>query len=170
MITNQVQYSVLDRRPETDFENICPRHNLHFLRATAPLAGGFLTDRYLGAAEPEAPLENRSLTKYKLIIDDFGGWDLFQELLVCLRKIADKHNVDIAEVAARYVLQKPYVSGVIIGARHSGHLEKILKIGRFKLSTEDMNNIKGIVAQSTGPAGSVYELERDRDGRHGAHH
>jgi aryl-alcohol dehydrogenase-like predicted oxidoreductase len=166
VISNQVQYSVLDRRAEADFEKLCPKHNLRLL-SYGSLAGGFLTDKYLGVVEPEAPLENRSLTKYKLIIDDFGGWELLQELLKCLRKVADKYNIDIAEVAARYVLQKPFVFGVIIGARHSDHLEKIRKIGGFELSSDDMDNIMQIVGQSTGPLGSVYELERDRTGRHG---
>jgi aryl-alcohol dehydrogenase-like predicted oxidoreductase len=96
-----------------------------------------------------------------------GGWDLFQELLKCLRKIADKYKVDIAEVASRFVLQKPYVAGVIIGVRHAGHLEKIRKIVDFKLDSDDMDSIMQIIDQSTGPVGSVYELERDKTGRHG---
>lgn len=166
VISNQVQYSVLDRRPEGDFPNLCLQYNLRFLSYGA-LAGGFLTDKYLGASEPKEPFENRSLTKYKLIIDDFGGWDLFQELLKRLRMVADQYNVGIAEVAARYVLQKPFVAGVIIGARHSGHLENLRKIGGFELSSDSIKDIMEIVDQSTGPIGSIYELERDRTGRHG---
>ena len=38
------------------------------------VAGGFLSDRWLGRPEPASALQNRSLIKYKLIIDDFGGW------------------------------------------------------------------------------------------------
>ena len=45
------------------------------------VAGGFLSERWLGIPEPQEPFANRSLVKYKLIIDDFGGWDLFKELL-----------------------------------------------------------------------------------------
>ena len=52
--------------------------------ATVPLAGGFLSDRYLGEPDPVPPLENRSLVKYRLIIDEFGGWDRFQEMLAAL--------------------------------------------------------------------------------------
>jgi hypothetical protein len=33
-----------------------------------------------GAPEPTQPFENRSIVKYKLIVDEFGGWELFQEL------------------------------------------------------------------------------------------
>jgi len=166
VVSNQVQYSVLDRRPEKDLEALCREKDLMLL-TYGSIAGGFLTEKYLGVSEPREPFENRSLTKYKLIIDDFGGWDLFQELLKCLKRIADKYQVGIAEISARYVMQKPFVAGVIIGARHSGHLEKIKKVSRFQLDAEDLKTIALIVDQSTGPLGSVYELERQRDGKHG---
>ena len=45
------------------------------------LAGGFLSERWLGRAAPPADPGNRSLVKYRLIIDEFGGWDAFQALL-----------------------------------------------------------------------------------------
>ena len=76
----QVQYSLLDDRPEHGLVDLCRKHGIHLL-CYGTVAGGFLSDRWLGAPEPQPPFENRSLTKYKLIIDDFGGWDLFQELL-----------------------------------------------------------------------------------------
>ena len=91
MVSNQVQYSVLDQRPEADISELCRQHDIKLL-CYGTIAGGFLTERYLGAIEPHEPLENRSLTKYKLVIDEFGGWDLFQELLVCLKAAADKHE------------------------------------------------------------------------------
>ena len=69
------------------------------------VAGGFLSDRWLGAAEPAAGFENRSLIKYKLVIDDFGGWALFQKLLKTLRRIADSHGSDIATVASAAMLR-----------------------------------------------------------------
>ena len=47
----------------------------------------------------------------------FGGWALFQDLLRCLRAVADRHNVAIANVAVRWTLDRPQVGGVIIGAR-----------------------------------------------------
>ena len=52
------------------------------------VCGGFLSERWLGKPAPQADLANRSLVKYKLIIEDFGGWGLFQELLGVLSRIA----------------------------------------------------------------------------------
>ncbi len=51
------------------------------------------------------------------MIDAWGGWVLFQELLTILKRIADKHAVSIANVATRYILDKPKVAGVIVGVR-----------------------------------------------------
>ncbi len=65
--------------------------------------------------EPKPPLENRSLTKYKLIIDDLGGWDLFQALLRVLDTIAKRHGTDIATIASAAVLARRGVSAVIVG-------------------------------------------------------
>src|SRR5690606_15993837 len=91
----QVQYSLLDDRPARRMSDAAARLGFKLL-CYGTVAGGFLSDRWLGKAEPAEPLENRSLTKYKLIIDDAGGWDWFQSLLSALRKVADRHDSDVA--------------------------------------------------------------------------
>ena len=123
--------------------------------------------RYLGAPAPSAPLENRSLVKYRLIIDEFGGWDQLQKVLETLRGIADRHGVGIAEVAARYILQKKPVAAVIIGARNRAHLPKLMQLFQFNLDSEDLEKLGALAAGTGGPAGPVYGLERDRSGKHG---
>jgi aryl-alcohol dehydrogenase-like predicted oxidoreductase len=162
----QVQYSLLDARPEHGLVAACRRHDVHLL-VYGTVAGGFLGDRWLGQPEPQAPLENRSLTKYKLIIDDFGGWDLFQALLRTLRKVADRHGVDIATIASRAVLDLPQVAAVIVGARNREHLAANLRIGVLALTDIDRAEIGTVLAQRQGPEGDTFDLERDREGRHG---
>ena len=164
---NQVQYSLLDQRVEKKMTALAEKHNIPFL-CYGTMAGGFLSDRYLGAPDPIQPYENRSLTKYRLIIDEFGGYELFQELLRTLRKVADKHDVDIAEIASKYILQKPMVGAVIIGARNSKHLNSLQKLNSFSLDENDLNKISEITNLSQGPNGPFYELERDKTGKHGA--
>jgi aryl-alcohol dehydrogenase-like predicted oxidoreductase len=166
LVTNQVQYSVLDHRPEYDLKDILAVRPVRLL-CYGVLAGGFLSERYLNTEEPAEPLENRSLVKYKLIIDEFGGYDLFQRLLEVLQQIASKHQVGIAEVASRYVLQKPHVAGIIIGARNPRHIGGLQKIHHFFLDEEDLEAIHAITSLAKGPSGAVYELESDKDGRHG---
>lgn len=162
----QLQYSLLDRRPEKQMVTLAADHGFSFL-CSGTVAGGFLGDRWLGEPEPGHPLENRSLTKYKLIIDDFGGWDLFQHLLDTLRKVADRHQTDIATVASAAMLTKPGVAAVIVGARNRDHLKANLAISDLKLTEQDQADIDAVLAQAHDIDGDVYTLERDREGRHG---
>lgn len=167
LISLQVQYSLLDNRPEHRLVDLCRRCDIHLL-VYGTVAGGFLSDRWLGAPEPRAPLENRSLTKYQLIIDDFGGWDLFQALLRALRRIADRLGSDIASVASRAMLDRPMVAAVIVGARNRSHLEHNVALSALPLTPADRAEIDAVLAERKGPVGDTFELERDRTGRHGA--
>ncbi len=162
----QVQYSPLDTRPENGLTALCQERGVKLL-CYGTVAGGFLSERWLGVPEPEEPLANRSLTKYKLIIDDFGGWTLFQDLLVTLKAIGRKHGVSLTAVATRWVLDRPAVAGAIIGARYAEHLPDNLAVFRFVLDGEDYAAIDSVLARRTGPEGDTYTLERDREGRHG---
>lgn len=166
MVTMQVQYSLLDARPEGRFANWCNEHNIH-LFCYGTLAGGFLTENWLGETDPGYEFENRSLIKYRLIIDEFGGWDLFQKLLHVLKRVAEKHNVEISAIASRVMLDKPNVAAVIIGARTAQHLQKTLEIFDITLEEDDLAEISAVLEQRTGPTGPVYGLEGDKTGRHG---
>ncbi len=167
LATLQVQYSLLDWRPAGTLAAECARLGTRLLCYGA-LAGGFLSDAWLGRPEPVAPLANRSLVKYKLIIDDFGGWPLFQRLLAVLRQVADRHHASIANIAVRHVLDRPHVAGAIVGASHPRHLPDTLRIGDIRLAAADHAAIDAVLAERRGPTGEVYALERDRGGRHGA--
>lgn len=166
IVSVQSQYSLLDSRPAGAFATWC-RANRVAILAYGALAGGFLTDAWLGRPDPGHQFANRSLTKYRLIIDEFGGWELFQALLVVLREIADRHGVTIANVAVRAMLDNPDVGAVILGARYAHHLPQNLKTLSFHLDEEDRVRLDAVLSQRQGPSGPVYGLERDRSGRHG---
>jgi aryl-alcohol dehydrogenase-like predicted oxidoreductase len=163
----QVQYSVLDRRPENGLSALCRAHGVGLL-CYGSVAGGFLSDRWLGQPEPAQPLVNRSLVKYKLIVDDFGGWKLFQELLRALRRVADQRHCDIATVASRFALDLPGVAAIIVGATSRAHLAANVAAGALRLTEGDRSEIEAVTAKRQGPEGDVYQLERDRTGRHGS--
>jgi aryl-alcohol dehydrogenase-like predicted oxidoreductase len=163
----QVQYSLLDRRPEQGFIDVARRENVAVF-CYGTVAGGFFGERWLGAPEPQAPLENRSLVKYKLIIDDFGGWALFQELLQALDSIAKRHGSDIATVASAAILARPGASAVIVGARNRAHLAANLRISDLMLTPEDHRAIDAVLDNAKPLAGDIYALERDVTGRHGS--
>ena len=131
------------------------------------LAGGFLASDWLGAAEPSGHFQNRSLTKYKLIIEEFGGWDLFQELLRTLHGIASRYGRSIAQVALRWILDRPNVAAAIVGATSTRHISENIAVFDFALEKDDHAAIAAVLGRRAGPPGDCYDLERDKDGRHG---
>ena len=163
--TMQVQYSVLDDRPARALTDLARQHGIRLL-CYGTVAGGFLSDAWLGRFEPDAA-ENRSLAKYALIIEDFGGWHLFQELLQALRRVADRHGTDIASVATRAVLDRPQVAAAIVGVRNRNHLAAHKDLFAFTLDAADHATVDAVLSRANPIEGDVYTLERDRAGRHG---
>ena len=163
---HQVQYSLLDDRPNHGMVDYCRSRDISLL-CYGTVCGGFLSERWLGKPAPQPDLGNRSLIKYKLIIDDFGGWELFQELLQVLERIATKHDSDIASVASRAVLDRDRVAAVIVGAVNASHLAAHAQIGRLHLNADELSSIAAVTGRRLGPIGDIYDLERDRTGAHG---
>jgi aryl-alcohol dehydrogenase-like predicted oxidoreductase len=150
LVSNQVQYSILDLRPEAMMVPFCTRHDMKLL-AYGTLLGGFFSEKYLGKDEPtRADLDTLSLQKYKNMIDTWGGWNLFQELLMVLEKIATKHTVGIANVATRFILDRPCVAGAIIGARLgiANHITENQKTFGLSLDADDYSQIKEVTSKA----------------------
>lgn len=160
-VSIQLQYSVLDRRPEEGMSQYCIENGIGIL-AYGTVAGGFISEKYLGVDAP-SQLETRSNVKYRLIIDEFGGWELFQELLEVLSKIASAHQSDIATISSAFTLSRIGVSGVIVGARNLDHLQNNLSIPEIQFTGEELASIYEVLSRATGPSGPVYDLERYSD-------
>jgi len=150
IVSNQVQYSLVDRRPAVKMAAFCAEHGITLLTYGTVL-GGLLSEKYLGRAEPgRADLTTASLQKYKNMIDAWGGWALFQALLAALKPIANKHGASIANIGTRYILDQSAVAGVIIGAR-LGIAENIADNARvfdIALDLEDVAAIEAVLAHS----------------------
>jgi aryl-alcohol dehydrogenase-like predicted oxidoreductase len=166
LATMQVQYSLLDDRPSRGMSAVCAQHDMKLL-CYGTVAGGFLSERWLGVPEPTEPFDNRSLTKYKLVIDDAGGWDWFQGLLRVLEQVGTRHRRGIGLVASRFVLDLPHVVAVIVGVRSRDHLAQHMRLFSFSLDDSDRERIGAVLAQRRTLDGDVFTLERDRTGRHG---
>ena len=150
VVSNQVQFSLIDRRPEVQMVQFCQQHDIRLL-AYGTLCGGLLSEKYLGQPEPpQYALDTASLRKYKQMVDTWGGWELFQELLVTLKRIGDKHQVSLANLAVRYILNRPAVAGAIIGVRLglSDHREGNLRVFDFALDSNDLGEIDEVLSRS----------------------
>ncbi len=165
IVSHQVQLSLLDRRALGDMATLCAAHGIGLLTYGA-LAGGFFHERWIGASEPAPPFENRSLVKYKLIIDDFGGWGAFQSLLGALQIMARAHGTTVGAIALRTVLDEQAVTAAIVGARHAGHLAATLAALRVRLTDAERTTLRHLIDAAPGPSGDVYTLEREKGGRH----
>lgn len=161
IVSNQVSFSLLDRRAAEDMSRFCLGHGIKLL-AYGTLGGGFLSERWVGAAEPPLPdIADWSKMKYKRFIDAIGGWEALQGIVMAAQKVARKHGVSIANVAVRWILEQPAVGAVIVGARlgQSEHRADNLRVFSFALDDEDRAVLEAAFAKSQripGDCGDEY--------------
>jgi aryl-alcohol dehydrogenase-like predicted oxidoreductase/enamine deaminase RidA (YjgF/YER057c/UK114 family) len=159
--TNQLSFSLLDRRAAGDMSAFCLANGVKLL-AYGTLGGGFLSDRWVGRDEPaEADIGDWSKMKYRRFIGAMGGWGTFQRLMRELAAIAKRHGVSVSNVATRWVLQHPAVGAVIVGVRltEGDHRADNLRLFSFTLDEEDQARIDSALAGSRpipGDCGDEY--------------
>lgn len=149
IVSNQVQFSLVDRRPEREMSGFCREHGIVLLTYGTVL-GGMLAEAYLGRPEPRrTELSTASLMKYRNMIEAWGGWGLFQELLAALKAIAERHGASIANVGTRYVLDRPAVAGVILGTRLgvAEHRADNARVFDFALDASDRAQIDEVLVK-----------------------
>src|ERR671931_1560813 len=61
IVSNQVQYSIIDRRPEVKMVAFCLKHNIHLL-AYGTICGGLLSERFLGRIQPQSAAQLDTLS------------------------------------------------------------------------------------------------------------
>lgn len=148
IVSNQVSFSLLDRRASHGLAPLCAERGIHLL-AYGTLAGGLLTDRWLDRAEPhwDDDATPWSLNKYRRFIEQVGGWDAYQAVLRAARSVADRHGASIANVATRAILDTPGVGAVIVGARlgESEHVEDTLRTFALELDDDDRAELRAAI-------------------------
>ena len=148
LVSNQVAFSLLDRRAAGRMSAFCRDHGVQLLTYGA-LAGGFLTERWLDRPAPtEAERSTWSEMKYHRFIESAGGWERFQILARSVAAVARKHHVSMANVACRAILDEPAVGAVIVGARlgERSHLEDNARIFSLVLDEDDRRAIAAAAA------------------------
>ncbi len=161
IVSNQVCYSLLDQRAAGAMAAYCASRGITLL-AFGTLAGGFLSERWLGAPEPDwQALDTWSQMKYGRFIRAAGGWDALQRVLQVLSHIAVRHEVSMANVAVRAMLDAPAVGGVIVGARlgQSAHITDNARINGLQLDASAHQELADVLATLTpipGDCGDEY--------------
>ncbi|KAJ7627113.1 Aldo keto reductase [Roridomyces roridus] len=165
VVSNQVQFSLVDTRPLHGMTDVCTTHGVKLL-TYGTLCGGFLADKWIGELEPDpySGQLNPSQRKYlDMITKAWGAWVLFQDLLLVLRGIADRHNHDqgegsnisISNVATRWVLDQPAVGACIVGARLgcAEHPAENARVYSLRLNDADRAAIEGVLSTVDGNGG-----------------
>jgi aryl-alcohol dehydrogenase-like predicted oxidoreductase/enamine deaminase RidA (YjgF/YER057c/UK114 family) len=161
VVANQVSFSLLDSRARGPMSRYCIEHGIALL-AYGTVAGGWLSSRWLGAAEPDWERSGTwSEMKYGRFIRTVGGWDRLQRLLRVLDLIARRHGVSVTNVATRAILDQPAVAAVIIGARlgRSDHLADNRRLFDLRLTAADQAEIDEAIATLSpipGDTGDEY--------------
>jgi aryl-alcohol dehydrogenase-like predicted oxidoreductase/enamine deaminase RidA (YjgF/YER057c/UK114 family) len=161
IVSNQVCYSLLDRRAGGALAEVCRKHGVGLL-CYGTVAGGFLTERWLDRPEPNwSRLDTWSEMKYGRFIRAAGGWAALQRVLAATSAIARKHGVSMANVACRQVLDQPGVAAIIVGARlgSSSHLEDNRRVFGFRFDREDRERLDAALdtlAPIPGDSGDEY--------------
>ncbi|KAJ7759575.1 Aldo keto reductase [Mycena metata] len=154
IVSNQIPLSLIDTRALYALTAVCSKYNVKLL-TYGTLCGGFLADKWIGEREPDpySGSLNPSQRKYlDIIVKAWGSWSLFQDLLLVLRGISERHGVSISNVATRWVLDQPAVGAVIIGARLgcTEYAADNLKVYGLTLTTENRAQIAEVLARSAG--------------------
>ena len=148
IVSNQVAYSLLDLRPRRRMAEECRALGVKLL-AYGTVAGGWLSDRWLGRDEPDWERSGTwSQMKYGRFVRAAGGWAALQRVLRAADVVARRHGVSLANVASKFVLEEPAVAGVIIGARlgESDHIADNQRLSGFTLTTQDRQEIEAAVS------------------------
>lgn len=162
VVSNQVSYSLLDQRAARGLGPYCAGTGVGLL-AYGTVAGGWLSDKWLGKPEPDWERTGTwSMMKYGRFLRVAGGpstgsgpsrasskdgWEALQRILAAAKRVGDRHGVSIANVATRFILDQPGVAGVIVGARlgERAHIDDTLKLFSFSLSDDDRAEIRAVL-------------------------
>jgi aryl-alcohol dehydrogenase-like predicted oxidoreductase len=135
-ITLQAYYSLVARDLENELVPLCLDQKLGIL-PWSPLGGGFLTGKYKRGKERPKNARRYDRESQFLQFDEEKGFDIIDEL----EKTAKNHNATIAQAALNYLLRKPGVSSVIIGAKTKEQLADDLKASDWEMTAEEVDRL-----------------------------
>ena len=150
VVSNQVSFSLIDQRAAAGLAPYCAASGVRLL-AYGTVAGGWLTEKWLGQPEPDWERTGTwSMMKYGRFLRVAGGasssdgWEALQRVLAAAQLVAARHGVSIANIATRYILDQPGVAGVIVGARlgERAHVDDTLRLFSFSLTDADRAQIR----------------------------
>lgn len=137
--SGQMYYSLVGRDVEHEITPFMRYAGLT-MNVWSPLAGGFLSGKY--TRENLKDGDNR-LSGFDFLPTDK---ELGFKVVDRMREIAEGHSASAAQVALAWLLSKPVVSSIIVGASKLHQLEDNLRAVDVKLSTEEIEELDSMTA------------------------
>jgi aryl-alcohol dehydrogenase-like predicted oxidoreductase len=137
----QMYYSLLGRDLENEVVPFLQDNDLG-LMVWSPLASGFLTGKYTHE-NPVPPDSRRAVFDFPPI-DIENGY----AVVAALKELGTKYEASVAQMALAWLLAKPVVSSVIIGATKTRQLEENLGAARLNLSAEDVQALDDLTSSA----------------------
>jgi len=139
IISNQVQYSVLNREIEKELIPFCEEKNISILSYGA-LGGGILSGKYKKApAFSKGDVKSFFYKYYK-----GPGWDKAQKIGLVLHEIAVRHEVPASQVAINWVLRCRQTASCIVGCRTEQQFRQNITASDWQLSAEEIAKIENV--------------------------
>jgi aryl-alcohol dehydrogenase-like predicted oxidoreductase len=137
--TVQAYYSLAGRELERELVPMMEEERIGCL-VWSPLAGGYLSGKYSEGGEGSAEGRRKSF--------DFPPVDRArgEPIIAAMRPIAKAHDTSVARVALAWVLAKPFVTSVIIGARTIEQLDDNLEATKLKLGADEIARLDDLSA------------------------
>jgi aryl-alcohol dehydrogenase-like predicted oxidoreductase len=137
MDTLQAYYSIAGRDLEREIVPLLKDQGTGLL-VWSPLAGGLLSGKF--SRDNQKPEDSRRSSFDFPIVDKERTW----RILDALRPIAQAHNTGVATIALAWVLAKPFVTSVIIGAKRADQLDQNLAAVDVQLTPEEMKQLDDV--------------------------
>jgi len=146
----QPQYNLLDRGIELEVLPCCLDNDIS-ITPWSPLGGGWLTGKYSRDDRPtgvsrlgEDP--NRGVEAY-----DTRNTEFTWRILDAVRRIAERHEATMGQVALAWLLTRPAVASVLLGARTVDQLGDNLAATTIELSAQDLAELTTVSAPGLAP-------------------
>jgi aryl-alcohol dehydrogenase-like predicted oxidoreductase len=150
--TLQAYYSIAGRELERELVPMLSEEKLG-LMVWSPLAGGLLSGKFgPGANSPEGA---RRTTFDFPPVDKDRAWPVVE----AMREIGKAHEVSVARVALAWLLAKPAVMSIIIGAKTTEQLDDNLAAADLKLTTDEVARLDQISAIPSEYPGWMFQMQ-----------
>ena len=132
-VSQQIHYTLQMRHAETELVPVALDQGLGIL-VWSPLAGGLLSGKYRRGVTP--PAGSRHLTEWSEppVHDEDKLYDIIETAV----KIGEAHHVSAAQVSLAWLLSKPGVTSLIVGARTTDQLRDNLAAAELRLSADEI--------------------------------